>query len=354
MKTRLSFQSLFLFFVLSLSFNSLSAQNIAINSTGSAPDASAMLDVQSGSKGVLIPQINLLSLTDATTITTPAHSLLVYNSGSNITKGYYYNSGTTGSPVWTKLFVSGTEWKLAGNTGTTPGTDFIGTTDAQALVLKTNNTSRVNISDAGVTTIGDGTNQLKIETDGTPVMEGTATVWDDMRVTMDKGTNSAALGFLPGTATGPEIYYFRDAQGVEAMSFSVQLPHSWKEGTTIFPHIHWTPKTTVALGQVVQWNFEYSWANYDPTPVAFPAITTSTVTVASPFTLGTHLITSLTGSNVGISATGKKVSSILVCRIWRNADVGNASDTYAGDCGALSLDFHFQMDTFGSRGEYTK
>ena len=31
-------------------------------------------------------------------------------------------------------------WRLAGNTATTPGTDFLGTTDAQDLVIKTNNT----------------------------------------------------------------------------------------------------------------------------------------------------------------------------------------------------------------------
>lgn len=340
--------------VILISFNSFS-QNIAVNSTGNNPDGSAMLDVASTNKGLLIPRISLSSLTDAATIATPAHSLLVYNTNAALSGGigFYYNSGTTGSPTWTKLLVTGTEWKVAGNAGTTPGTDFIGTTDAKALVFKTNNVSRMNISDAGVTTIGDGTNQLLVEADGHITFEGTAGVWDDLRVVLDNGSNAAQLDYLSGS-NGPQIWYFRDNQGVESMSFTVQLPHGWKEGTTIYPHLHWTPKTTAATGNV-QWNFEYSWVNYNSvTPEAFPAITTNTLISSAPFTANTHLIQSLTAGNAGLDGTGKKISSILVCRIWRNADAGNAADTYAGNAGVMFLDFHYQIDGIGSHGVFTK
>ncbi|MBK7964659.1 MAG: hypothetical protein IPK10_04740 [Bacteroidetes bacterium] len=34
------------------------------------------------------------------------------------------------------------EWRLAGNTGTTPGTDYFGTTDAKSVVFKTSATER--------------------------------------------------------------------------------------------------------------------------------------------------------------------------------------------------------------------
>jgi hypothetical protein len=40
-----------------------------------------------------------------------------------------------------------TVWKLAGNAGTNPSTDFIGTTDAQKLVIKTNGVSRFGFSE---------------------------------------------------------------------------------------------------------------------------------------------------------------------------------------------------------------
>ena len=84
------------------------AQNVGINDDGSQPDNSAMLQVKSANKGLLIPQIALTGVNDATTIATPATSLLVYNTtdGSGLTPGYYYNSGTPASPVWKALTVA--------------------------------------------------------------------------------------------------------------------------------------------------------------------------------------------------------------------------------------------------------
>lgn len=83
------------------------AQNVAINSTGNTPDASAMIDVQSTNKGILIPQVSLTALNAASPLTNPATSLLIYNTNASINggKGYYYNAGTSGTPNWVKLVV---------------------------------------------------------------------------------------------------------------------------------------------------------------------------------------------------------------------------------------------------------
>lgn len=80
----------------------LKAQNIGINSTGALPDNSAMLDVSSSNKGVLYPNVNLANTTDAVTIPSPATGLMVWNTNSAMPcgSGYYYNSGTPGSPAW--------------------------------------------------------------------------------------------------------------------------------------------------------------------------------------------------------------------------------------------------------------
>lgn len=255
----------------------LTAQNIAINSTGNSPDASAMLDVQSTGKGMLIPRVSLTALNAAAPLTSPAQSLLVYNTNTAIDggTGYYYNAGSPGSPNWVKLLASDTA----------------------------------------------------------------AVVEDDMRVPLDKGTNSAQLGSLNGI-TGPEIWFFRDGQGVEAMSFTMQLPHNWKEGTTIHPHIHWVPKSTNSGN--IKWNLDYTWAELDEvTPQTFPAVTTSSVVVTGPFTQNKHMLTPLTTGDGGISGAGKHYSSILICRVWR--DSGDGADTYTGDAGGLSVDFHILL-----------
>lgn len=91
-----------------ISFYPSFSQNVAINTTGNNPDASAMLDIVSSNKGFLIPRVSLTSLTDATTITSPATSLLVYNTNAALTNGtgYYFNNGTSGSPAWVKLVIA--------------------------------------------------------------------------------------------------------------------------------------------------------------------------------------------------------------------------------------------------------
>jgi hypothetical protein len=93
--------------LLTLFINAGFSQNVGINSSGNRPDTSAMLDIASTSKGMLIPRVSLTSLTDASTILTPATSLLVYNTNTSTSVtlgvGYYFNSGTSGSPVWQKL-----------------------------------------------------------------------------------------------------------------------------------------------------------------------------------------------------------------------------------------------------------
>ena len=57
-----------------LSFISVLAvsQNVGINSTGAAPNASAILDVDATNKGLLVPRVNLLTTTDIATIASPA------------------------------------------------------------------------------------------------------------------------------------------------------------------------------------------------------------------------------------------------------------------------------------------
>jgi uncharacterized protein (TIGR02145 family) len=108
MKRRIQIFTIALFVI--SSFN-IFAQNVGINSDGSIPNSSAMLDVKSSNKGLLIPQIALTGVNDAVTITTPATSLLVYNTATatGITPGYYYNAGTTLAPVWTRYLTSYTE-----------------------------------------------------------------------------------------------------------------------------------------------------------------------------------------------------------------------------------------------------
>ena len=126
---------------------------IAINTNGNNPDNSAALDIDFNNKGLLIPRVSLSSNTDASTINNPATSLLVYNTNATMTggqgKGYYYNAGTSTSPNWVKLLSGNEGWLITGNIGTDPTINFLGTKDAQDLVIRTNNAERLRVTTTG-------------------------------------------------------------------------------------------------------------------------------------------------------------------------------------------------------------
>ncbi|MDD4310316.1 MAG: hypothetical protein PHO32_08050, partial [Candidatus Cloacimonetes bacterium] len=120
------------------------AQSVGINTDGSQPDGSAMLDIKSTSKGLLVPRIALTGSSDATTVSSPATGLLIFNTAtaSGVTPGYYYNSGTSGSPSWTRLITSvaeadGSETKV--NAGTLISVTGSGTTASPYIVNYTGN-----------------------------------------------------------------------------------------------------------------------------------------------------------------------------------------------------------------------
>lgn len=70
------------------------AQNVAINESGSAPNSSAMLDVSSTAKGMLIPRMTEV---ERTAISSPATGLVVYQTDG--TEGFYYKE----SGGWVRL-----------------------------------------------------------------------------------------------------------------------------------------------------------------------------------------------------------------------------------------------------------
>lgn len=96
-----------LLFALLISMAS-TAQNVAINTDGTAPDASAMLDVSSTTKGFLAPR---MKAEQRLLITSPATGLTVYQTDG--TAGFYYYNGST----WTQIGnASGaTQWTTTGS-----------------------------------------------------------------------------------------------------------------------------------------------------------------------------------------------------------------------------------------------
>ena len=132
-----------LIFALALLLHFNTTAQVGVGTT--IPDGA--LDVSSSNDGLLLPRI-ALTATNVATVITPTISELVYNTATSavgpnqVTPGFYYWNGT----LWVRLATGSTnDWALTGNSGTTPGTNFLGTTDAQDLRIKTGGNNRLNI-----------------------------------------------------------------------------------------------------------------------------------------------------------------------------------------------------------------
>lgn len=116
------------------------------------------LDISSTTAGLVPPRVQLVDINDATTVTNPngggapVAGTFVWNNGisgvspNNVAAGLYYWDGSrwvafAGSP-------GGFDWALKGNSGTNNGTDFLGTTDPEPLVIKVNSIERMRMGTA--------------------------------------------------------------------------------------------------------------------------------------------------------------------------------------------------------------
>jgi trimeric autotransporter adhesin len=111
-------------------------KNVGIGTT--TPDASAVLDIQSSNKGLLIPR---MSSDQMRTINSPAAGLMVYQTGEKA--GFYFFNGKDWKPLTDatedakSVAFDPDNWGLNGNS--ISSTNFIGTTNAQPLKFKVQN-----------------------------------------------------------------------------------------------------------------------------------------------------------------------------------------------------------------------
>src|SRR6516162_4373498 len=121
----------FLFFTaLIVSVQISSSQSVDINTDGTLPSASAMLDVKSTTKGFLIPRMTMVQ---RNAIASPATGLLIFQ--TDVVPGFYYYTGSG----WINLALASATWSTSGNSGVNASNNFIGTTDNNPINFRVNN-----------------------------------------------------------------------------------------------------------------------------------------------------------------------------------------------------------------------
>ena len=217
-----------LFFLISaLALTYSFAQNVAINADASLPNSSAMLDVKSANKGLLMPRVALTGTDDITTIASPVASLMIYNTATTtgttaVTPGYYYRTATAwqkmmnvpnGTTTGQMLYWSGTEWLTIA-----PGSagqylqfglnnlpNWTGAVFASLTTTAVSGTSYYYAATAGGNIANDG---------GSPVT-ARGVCWStspNPTITNSKTTDGAGTGIYSSTLTGllpSTLYYVR-------------------------------------------------------------------------------------------------------------------------------------------------
>jgi hypothetical protein len=158
--------------------HSLPAQNVGIGTN--APNASAALEIKASTKGLLIPRTSTAS---RTAIVNPAKGLILYDTTAS--SFWFYNGS-----AWVNLSAGGpgSGWALTGNAGTSPAANFIGTTDAQPLTFKVNNTGAGFIDNNPTGNAAFGYQSLVANTTG---FYNTAIGYGSLKANKEGGRNTA-------------------------------------------------------------------------------------------------------------------------------------------------------------------
>lgn len=153
------------------------------------PSQSAAVDIVSPNKGLLIPRVALQADNLAAPITNPETSLLVFNTTAtnNLTKGFYYWTGTNWEPFTTESTDSDNQQII----------DFsIGANNIVTLELERGGTKQIDLSPYfNSTKLANGTNTT---------VSGTGTATDQYKVNVATG-NDRTLGVVREAETDPTV-----------------------------------------------------------------------------------------------------------------------------------------------------
>jgi hypothetical protein len=222
--------------------------------------------------------------------------------------------------------------------------------------------TRQNISDSlnqvidslktGTFRVGLGADTIRINTAGGISLSGAATVWDDMRIIPSTfsfpGNNDPTL--VKYSINGSCYDYGYEFNNSDSGWFKFQIPHDYKENSSIKCHIHWTPhaRGSSEFNKTVAWGVTLAWGNIGST---FSACTTLVLTDTCDGINYKHLMT----QDATIYATGgKTISSIGIGPIFRSDGDSWQTNTSGNLPILLELDFHYEKDGIGSNTSSSK
>jgi hypothetical protein len=170
------------------------------------------------------------------------------------------------------------------------------------------------------------------------------TFWEDANlgvITLGDGVNAPTK--IDWNSTGVEVNCFAGSVKNDYVSGCIEMPHSWKEQTNIYPHLHWA-KTDANNGYVV-WNVSYFISNQISNRILQGRLNVSSITPATAWN-ETYIEFN------EISMTNFKLGTQVCFRLERLQDFVN--DSYSGFACPTTIGIHYEIDSVGSREEFVK
>lgn len=133
-----------------------------------------------------------------------------------------------------------------------------------------------------------------------------------------------------------------DADVTRRMFVNFHMPHTWKPGTMLYPHLHFT--VTSSAGGVVRLGFRYKFGRrHDSTgQVTFTAANTLYLNFTIPAnSQDTHFVAEMP-EGFGIPATGLEVDAMILMTVFRYGD--HEDDTFPAGIYAITADLHIETD----------
>jgi len=197
--------------------------------------------------------------------------------------------------------------------------------------------------------IGPGSSRGSITLTGNDALtlSGDAIVYEDIERSVNRV--KAIAGRVPAVTTysGSTVLdfdYQANVNNEKGVTIDpVQLPHKYAEGEDIYFHVHWVPETDDDAAVV--WKLVYEWVNING---VFSGTSSIEATQAIDAQGDTHLVTGL-GT---IDGTGMTISSVLMCSLYRHSS--DAADTFDDSAYLVTCDFHYPVNSLGSRTEWVK
>jgi hypothetical protein len=175
------------------------AQNSNVGIGTTSPDPSAILDLTATGKGLLIPRMTTSQYNPG--ISSPAQGLLVYDLTAHT---FYYYNGT----IWLPFL----GWSLTGNTSINPTVNFLGTTDAEPLIMKTNGIEDLRLTPSGLIGVGITTPVAKFEVSGNVRIDTSSGGASQLQFETPSG--SFVTSFQSGAQSSSISYILPTLQGV--------------------------------------------------------------------------------------------------------------------------------------------